>query len=265
MFVAIVFLFLYLCHNMDEAKLDEILDRKLAGVNEQLLMMNHRLQETINSLHFLSESYDAVVSKLNRLEESKKLADLEISSLKNEVAELRCLAIQNKHDINELEQYSRRDCLEIRGVPLPDLESTDAAVVKMAECIDVEIEENDMSTSHRLPTRKKTSSQSKRPEQPPAIIVKFISRDKRDELYRARSKLKNLTSADLGYRGTANKLFISESLTRYNKELFGKCLEARRRLGYKFIWTQQGRIYLRKEYNDPVIHVASMSDIDTKL
>ena len=155
--------------------------------------------------------------------------------------------------------------MEIRGVPLPDLESTDAAVVKMAKCIDVELEENDISTSHRLPMRKKTSSQSKRPEQPPAIIVKFISRDKRDELYRARSKLKNLTSADLGYRGTANKLFISESLTRYNKELCGKCLEARRRLGYKFIWTQQGRIYLRKEYNDPVIHVASMSDIDTKL
>ena len=72
-------------------KLEEILDRKLAGVNEQLLhvMMNHRLQETIDSLHFLSESYDAVVSKLNRLEESKKLADLEVSSLKNEVAELR--------------------------------------------------------------------------------------------------------------------------------------------------------------------------------
>ena len=89
MFVAIVFLFLYLCHNMDEAKLEEILDRKLARVNEQLLMMNHRLQETIDSLHFLSESYDAVVSKLNGLEESKKLADLEISSLKNEVAELR--------------------------------------------------------------------------------------------------------------------------------------------------------------------------------
>ena len=151
MFVAIVFLFLYLCLNMDEAKLEEILDRKFAGVNEQLLMMNHRLQETIDSLHFLSESYDAVVSKLNGLEESKKLADLEISSLKNEEAELRCLAIQNKHDINELEQYSRRDCLEIRGVPLPDLESTDAAVVKMTECIDVELEENNISTSHRLP------------------------------------------------------------------------------------------------------------------
>ena len=236
MFVAIVFLFLYLCHNMDEAKLEEILDRKLAGVNEQLLMMNHRLQEMIDFLHFLSEKYDAVVLKLNGLEKSRKLADLEISSLKNEVAELRSIALQNKHDMNELEQYSRRDCFEIRGVPVPDLESTDAAVVKMAECIAVELDENDISTSHRLPMRKKTSSQSKRPEQPPAI-TKFISRDKRDELYWAKSKLKNLTSADLGYRGTANKLFISENLTRYNKELFGKCLEARRRLGYRFIWT----------------------------
>ena len=89
---------------MDEAKLEKILDRKLAGVNEQLLMMNHRLQETIDSLHFLSEKYDAVVLKLNGLDESKRLADLEISSLKNEVAELRSIALQNKHDMNELER-----------------------------------------------------------------------------------------------------------------------------------------------------------------
>ena len=95
--------------------------------------------------------------------------------------------------------------------------------------------------------------------------MKFISRKKQDEVYRARSNLKNVTSAALGYRGPANKLFITESLTRLNKELFGKCLEAKRRLGYNFIWTQQGRIYLRKEYNDPVIHVASISDINTKL
>ena len=68
------------------------------------------------TLHFLSENYNAVVSKLDGLEESKKLADLEILSLKNEVAELRCLAIQNKRDMNKLhvEQCSRRDCLEIQ-------------------------------------------------------------------------------------------------------------------------------------------------------
>ena len=40
------------------------------------------------------------------------MADLEISSLKSDVAELRSIALQNKHDMNELEQYTRRDCLE---------------------------------------------------------------------------------------------------------------------------------------------------------
>ena len=72
----------------------------------------------------------------------------------------------------------------------------------------------------------------RRPESPPSIIVKFVSRNKRDEVYRARSKLKGVTSADLGYKAT-NKLFIAESLTSFNKELFGKCLEAKRNLRYK--------------------------------
>ena len=57
-------------------RLEEIFDRKLSGVNEQLLLMNKRLQESVDSLAFLSEKYhDSVVQKLCEIEEAKRLAN----------------------------------------------------------------------------------------------------------------------------------------------------------------------------------------------
>ena len=53
--------------------------------------------------------------------------------------------------VNDLEQYSlRRDCVEIRGVLYTEEESTYEIVEKIGELINVEIEEGDISISHRL-------------------------------------------------------------------------------------------------------------------
>lgn len=122
---------------MNEKKLEEILDRKLKGVNDKLNLMNTRLQESIDSINFLSEKYDSC-SAAQRTRRSKTICWLE----------LRGITIQNKQEVNDLEQYSRRDCLEIRGVLLPDqkgsAENIDDVVVMIAEDINVELGENDI-------------------------------------------------------------------------------------------------------------------------
>ena len=58
------------------------------------------------------------------------------------------------------------------------------------------------------------------------------------------------------------RFFIAESLTRKNKELFKKCLDARKSLNCKFIWTNQGRIYLRESSDTPAKLIAVVKDID---
>ena len=130
-------------------RLEEIFDRKLSGVNEQLLLMNKRLQESIDSLAFLSEKYDSVVQKLCEIEEANRLADLEVASLRNEVGELKNIAILNKQNLNDLEQYSRRDCLEIRGVPLPEISGHNEDIVdivmKVVESTDVKLDQDDIA------------------------------------------------------------------------------------------------------------------------
>jgi hypothetical protein len=77
-----------------------------------------------------------------------------------------------KQELNNLEQYSRRECLEIRGVPVLPGEKTNEIVRKVGEVIGVVIESNDIAISHRLPANRNNSRNTE-----PAIIAKFIRRD----------------------------------------------------------------------------------------
>ncbi|CAH3179844.1 unnamed protein product, partial [Porites lobata] len=89
----------------------------------------------------------------------------------------------------ELEQYSRRDCLEIRGIPKNSSgmrEDTNKIVIELGRKIGIELKKEDISTSHRLPSKK---------------------------LYRARKVLKQ----DLGF-SKENRICINESLTQSNRD-----------------------------------------------
>ena len=83
--------------------------------------------------------------------------------------------------LNDLEQYTRRDCLEIRGIPLPEdsrLEDTNDILLQLSQKMDIPLERNDISVSHRI--------RSSRASVDPAIIVKFVRQEMRESLYRSR-------------------------------------------------------------------------------
>ena len=119
------------------------------------------------------------------------------------------------------------------------------------------IQGNYFSVSHRLPENKHNV------DKPPIIIAKFVRRDTKEKLYRARSKLRHITTQDLGFQED-NKIYIQESLTQKNKELFRKPQQLKKALRYKFIWTNSGRIYLCKGESpeSPIIYVKSTKDLE---
>ena len=88
----------------------------------------------------------------------------------------------------------------------------------------------------------------------PAIIVKFVRQEMRERWYRARKRLKSITTAD-------KKIFINENLTPRNKELFKVCLRFKKDNSYKFLLTNAGKIFLRRNADSPVIPINSFADI----
>ena len=74
-----------------------------------------------------------------------------------------------REELNRQEQYSRRECLEISGIPFQESENTNDIVIEIGKLVGIQIQEEDISVSHRLPVTDGCRST-------PAIIVKFIRR-----------------------------------------------------------------------------------------
>ncbi|XP_071481462.1 uncharacterized protein [Diadema antillarum] len=91
--------------------------------------------------------------------------------------------VQNyENRLDEVEQYSRRDNVIMRGVPENDGESTNAVVIDVAASAGVAVSEADISTSHRMG---RPQPNKMRP------IARFVRRDLRTQLLRSKRKLKD--------------------------------------------------------------------------
>ena len=57
---------------------------------------------------------------------------------------------------------------------------------------------------------------------------------------------KDLTTQDLRY-SEKNKIYLAESLTERNRMLCKDCLKVKKDMEFKFIWTLNGKIFMRKD------------------
>lgn len=233
--------------NLTTEKLEKILDEKLSPLSEQL-------KEALAMVKSLNTKYEKMEETLVVLQEENK-------ELKEEHASLTAQVLSSANDLksvqkslNDLEQYTRRDSVEIRGIPLPEEsqeEDTNEIVLQLSQKMGIPLERKDISVSHRIRSRSLVD---------PAIIVKFVRREVRERLYRARKRLKSITTANFGF-SVEKKIFINESLTPKNKELFKDCLRFKKDNSFKFLWTNAGKIFLRRNADSPVILINSSVDI----
>ena len=149
----------------------------------------------------MTESLEFFPNKFDELERENKMKNEKIKELEETID---ILTEKNKSltsDVNELEQYSRRNCLLLHEVQENENKNTDDIVLKtMSEELNIEIKENDLVRTHRIGNRNRKDGQ------PRAIIVKFTCCAIRNKIYSNQKKLKG-------------KIFlITESLTsrRYN-------------------------------------------------
>lgn len=169
-----------------------------------------------------------------------------------------------------MEQYSRRECVEISGIAEVKDENTDDILIKVGSLIGLDLTKNDISVSHRLPKASYSAAVRERPQassntssRAPNIIVKFVRRETRDHFYKGRKLLRDKSTRDLDLaRYSENKIYISENLTQANKDLFKESLKVKKDLKYKFIWTFYGRTYLRKDSESPAVAILKKSDLD---
>ena len=97
---------------------DEFMKDKMAT------MFDLKLEPILKSLDFMSKGYDVMIKKIEVLEKTNKSLIEENKLLKMQITHITDTVNQAKNDLVEQEQYIRRKCLEIRGIPVTPYENT---------------------------------------------------------------------------------------------------------------------------------------------
>ena len=148
------------------------------------------------------------------------------------------------------EQYSRRQGLEISGVPESVTDNNlEEKVLKLLGKIDVEVHPDHFEACHWIKSN----------AGPKKVIIKLSRHKDADKICRAKKKLKGL---DLSSIGINSAMFINDRLCRYYKNLWAKC----KKLGLnKFIhgfWTSNGSIRLKLTETCNVRVIAHDADLE---
>lgn len=237
-----VLVFVYQRVNMVEiAQIEELLKKELAPVHAKLAAVEGNLKQLTTSLEFLSSKYDQLLEHSKTTNEKITGLTKTTRTIQADIKINRDMTLEAKGESDELAQYLRRDCLEISGVK-PNAEySSEAIVESIGKVLKVNIEEKDISTAHPLPTFNKDAL--------PKIIVKFTRRNVRNKFYAERKTLAGKNLKDNPHVRkflVGDSIYISESLTPRRKKLYGNINKFRKKLKWKFIWSHNGRIYIKK-------------------
>lgn len=215
----------------------------IAQMIRDLMSENILLRKSITETH---TKLDEQTSKLEELINKTKELEVENQKLKIENVELQA-------SLDEQEQYSRRNCVEIHGMPEVNGEVVVSEVIKIGRAIGMEITPYMIDNCHRL-GRQNASSPAIR-----GILVKFLRNLDKENFLKCRKIKRSLTSSDLGFQTPNSAIYINENLTQYRRSLLSATRKLRKACNIMYVWTRNGKIYLRENEKTPVVNVSSES------
>ena len=180
----------------------------------------------------------------------KKLeADLAVT--KNVNSKLMERVVQTERQCWANAQYSRRDTIEVLGIPssIRDQDLEDKVRNVFRE-IGVNINERDIQACHRLREKDRT-------------IVKFVNRKDCTNILRVKKDLKHLDPSKRSF-SEGTKIFINESLCPYYRGIWNKCKKLRANQKLHQFYTINGIVRVKLEENSPprsIIHMLDLANL----
>lgn len=199
--------------------ISEIVEKRLAAMEDRIV----KCEQNFTSLQHTSSTEISALRK-------------EVGALKKDISRRAANQATVDRDINDLEQYSRRSHLRIRGLQFKQGEDHKQCVARFfTKDLQVPVCVEDLDAAHPLPSppsnkTKSNNNNSSRTPQPkqPQMIVRFHARDLRDRVIKARRHLKG------------KKIVISDDLTAKNQRLLS---QLRENDNITNCWSWEGKIF----------------------
>ena len=185
------------------------------------ILKNEETLKTISTTIFESEEFKSMAEKSRQ----EIFDGVTFDMTKSESIETHNIALKEnikklKEEIDNLEQYSRRNCILIHGVKESNKEVTDDLAREIFNTkLHLDVNVQDLDRSHRI--GRKTPGKTR------PIIVKFATYNRRREVFSTKKNLKG------------SKITITESLTSNRLELLHLCKGDE---NVETVWSSDGRI-----------------------
>jgi uncharacterized coiled-coil protein SlyX len=220
-----------------DAKLTELLSQ-VSKINRRLDAIETRQADYEHSLENLHQEINATNTKLEQLTKSRSELTDKSPSYDNLVKRIEA----NEH-------ANRAKCLELNGIPFTRGENLLEGFSKLVKAtkIDSICPTTDIDNMYRIRDTKR-------------VIIKFTQTNKRDSFFQQYRK--NITDTSfLGFK-EKDRIFVNEVLSRDQSQLFWKARRFKTEHNFRFIWTFNQKIYLRKTPESDAMQINSQDDID---
>ena len=213
---------------------------------------NHATTTETTDVQKLKDNFRLVIDKLNEickvntvmLSKLKSLSE-ENESLINENDKLYDELYELKVDLTSLDQYGRRENVEICNIPESvTQEQLQKHVIDVMKSVNVIATGKDIHAIHRLGTK------SSRPRN---VIVRFVNRKT------AFTLLKN--KKQLG-KSKYKNYYVTENLCPVNKKIFNILYKRKKNNELHSLWTYNGNVFVKVKEGDHRVQVQHLDDIE---
>lgn len=205
---------------------------EVADIKKQNGQIKQSNEDIEKSLEFLSKQYEEMKTKVKELETERKEHLKQIASL------------ENKYE--NIERNAKMATIEIRGVPQNNKPETKTdlfhIVQNTCKAINVHVPRDAVRDVYRV--NQKFGK--------PIIIADLTSVILKNEVihgvkqFNKGNDTQRLSTRIIGLNDINDPIYVSEALTAKTRKLFYLTREYAKNNNYRFCWTSNGRIYLRK-------------------
>lgn len=214
---------------------------EVAKIKEQNIEIKQTNEEIEKSLLFVNQQYEDMRQKVEDLESERKKQLLKIAMLESLV--------------EDTQRNLKASSLEVRNVPITSITKTNTdlckVVVDTCKAIGVNIQNTEIRNVFSINSKSGKST----------IVADFTSVVLRNNVlqgvksFRKQNPDRHLTSLDIGVTGQQVPIYISEALTSKSRRLFFLARDVAKTKDYKFCWSSNGKVYLRKNIDTSRIEI----------
>lgn len=204
-------------------------------LREDITSMKAELKTAVQTLARCEERFDDFSAKMQVYESRLKAVEEQKIEMIHTITNLQA-------QLNSQAQQMLRNEVELTGIPEELNENPHHILMTTAVKAGLQLLETDVDFVARAGPRRR-DNENRNVSRP--LVIRFTRRAKRDEFHKA-VKSRRLSSNDLEIKGPSQKIFANERLTHANRVLFRDARMRAKAAGYKYCWTYNGSIYIRK-------------------